>query len=76
MTEAISPIIVDLGKKKKKVIRAFKKGRGRAMDEVEQAIEEVRSGLGAEADGKTIVPVVLLYRKKVKRRRRRGLFRL
>lgn len=70
--EPIAPIILDLGKKKKRALRDLKRGRGRLMDEVEQTLDEVRAGLGDQMEGKELVPVVMVYRKKSRRRRRRG----
>lgn len=70
--QEISPIVIDLGKKKRKVIKKLKRGTGSAMDEVQQALAEVRASLGAEGTNREIVPVVLIYQKKT--RRSRGLF--
>ena len=70
--EVTSPIIVSLGKKKKKVIKRLKRGKGRAMDEVMDVIDQVQANLGEEGNGKIIVPVVVVYRQK--QRRFRGLF--
>ena len=67
-----APIIIDLGNRRRKVIKELKRGSGKAMDEVEQALAEVRASLGAEGANKEIVPVVLIYRQKS--RRKRGLF--
>ena len=64
------PIIIDLGKAKKKRVRRLKRGRGRLMDEVQDTLEEVRQRLGDQAKGKELVPVVMIYRK---RRKRKGL---
>jgi hypothetical protein len=62
------PIIVDLGKQRPKRIKQLKRGRGKLWNEVVDVIEEVSAQLGDEVDGKTIVPVVMVYRKKSKRR--------
>lgn len=62
----IAPIIIDLGKEKKRRIRDLKRGRGRLMAEVAAVLSEVRAGLGDDADGKQLVPVVLIYKKKRK----------
>jgi hypothetical protein len=70
MIEHTAPIILDLGKKKRRALRDLKRGRGRLMDDVEQALEEVNIGLGDEARGKQIVPIVIVYKRKSKRRRR------
>jgi hypothetical protein len=70
--EITTPIIVSLGKKNKKVIKRLKKGRGSAMDEVLDVVEQVQANLGDDATGKVIVPVVVIYRQKI--RRFRGIF--
>jgi hypothetical protein len=69
----LSPIVLDVGTRKKGVIKALKNGRGRLMDEVEATVEDVRANLGEMAAGKELVPVVLIFRQKSKRRRTRGL---
>ncbi len=61
------PIIVDLGKQRSKDIKAFKRGEGALMLEVQQAIGQVRQTNGE--GGKEIVPVVIVYQEKPKRRR-------
>jgi hypothetical protein len=69
----LSPIVLDVGKRKKSVIKALKNGRGRLMDEVEETVEDVRANLGESVEGKELVPVVLIYRQKTKRRGPRGI---
>jgi hypothetical protein len=70
--EVVAPIIVSLGKKKKKAIKRLKRGEGSTMDEVMDVVEQVQMNLGEQAAGKVIVPVVVIYRKK--ERRFRGFF--
>jgi hypothetical protein len=70
--EVMAPVIVSLGKKKKKQIRRLKRGKGRTMDEVLDVIDQVQANLGDQAAGKILVPVVLIYRQK--QRRFRGWF--
>ena len=65
-----TPIIVSLGKKKKKTIKRLKRGKGPAMDEVNDVIAQVQANLGDHADGKLIVPVVILYKEKQRGLRR------
>jgi hypothetical protein len=62
------PVVVDLGKTKKKNIRALKRGDGKLMKEVSRVMSEVRSELIEELAGKHLVPVVILYRPRHKRR--------
>ncbi len=71
-TEIVAPIIVSLGKKKKKQIKRLKRGKGRTMDEVLDVIDQVQTNLGEQAAGKILVPIVVIYRQK--QRRLRGLF--
>jgi len=67
----IAPIVLDLGKKKKKLIKELKRGEGKLMEDVAQAVEEVRANLGTHASGKDLIPVVIVYERK--RRARGGL---
>lgn len=68
----VTPIIIDLGKKKRKRIKDLKRGRGKLMTEVANVMAEARMSLGNDADGKELIPVVLIYRQK-RRRKGRGL---
>jgi hypothetical protein len=70
--EITAPIIVSLGKKKRKAIKRLKRGKGPAMDEVMDVVDQVQANLGAQAEGKILVPVVVIYRQK--QRRLRGWF--
>jgi hypothetical protein len=72
MIEHTAPIILDLGKKKRRALKDLKRGRGRLMDEVEQSLEEVRVSLGEEMQGKQIVPIILVYKRKEKKRKGLG----
>ena len=52
------------------------KGRGKLWVEVDDVIDEVAESLGEELDGKVIVPLVLVYRRKPKRKQARRFFGL
>ena len=67
--EVTQPIIVDLGNQKTKFIKELKKGEGKLWDEVQNVVEEVKDMLGEKAEGKVIIPVVMVYRQKSKRQR-------
>jgi hypothetical protein len=60
-------VIVDLGSATKKKVDRLKKGKGPLMEELESVIDEVMEALPEHVDGKTILPVVAIYRKKSKR---------
>jgi hypothetical protein len=66
-TSEIAPVVVDLGKKKKKDIRDLKRGEGKLMEDVHKVIEQIRAN-SSELVGKELVPVVILYRKEPKRK--------
>jgi len=68
MTEQTAPIILDLGKKKRRALKDLKRGRGRLIDDVEQSLEEIRASLGSELEGKQLVPIVIVYKRKDKKR--------
>jgi hypothetical protein len=72
-TEMTQPIIVDLGKQKTSKIKDLKEGEGELWDEVLDVIEEVQEMLAEEADGKVMVPLILIYEKKRRRRRLENL---
>ena len=68
--EVVTPVIVDMGKTKKKQIKRLKQGRGLLMDEVVDVLDEVADALGDELEGKMMVPIVILYKEKPKKRTR------
>jgi len=67
-----APIIMEIGKAKKKDIRDVSRGQGKIMGDLQDAMSEVTSSLGEQADGKQFVPVVLVYRKKSRSKRKGG----
>lgn len=58
------PVVLDLGKAKKKLIKALKQGEGELMEDVAEAVEAIRTSLSAELEGRVLVPVVIVYEKK------------
>ena len=61
------PIVVDLGKKTKKSIKKLKKGSGKMMAEIQEAMDEVRSRLPESDKQKVVVPVVMFVERKFKK---------
>lgn len=66
-----APIILEVGKTKKRNIRDMERGQGKIMADLQEAMVEVTATLGADADAKQLVPVVLVYRRKGKKRKKR-----
>lgn len=75
-TEMTQPIIVDLGRQRASRLADLKEGEGELWDEVLDMLTEVKETLGAEADGKVLMPVILIYEKKTRRRLESILFPL
>jgi hypothetical protein len=74
MTEVTQPIVIDLGKQRGKRIKELKQGHGKLWDEVADVIDEVGAQLAGEVEGKTLVPIILVYTKKPKRKSINPLF--
>ena len=72
MDKTSDPVVVDLGKQKKRDINDLKNGCGPLMTEVNTAVEGARGKLADGDKNKPVVPVVVIYRKKRKRGRGRG----
>lgn len=68
-TEMTQPIIIDLGKQKRSALKELKEGEGELWEEIFEVVEEVKDMLGSEVEGKVLIPIVMLYQKKSKRRR-------
>lgn len=63
-SEMTQPIIVDLGRQRLSKLKDLKEGEGVLWDEALDVIQEVKEMLGKEAEGKVILPVIMLYEKK------------
>ena len=58
---ANDPVVVDLGKKRRKQIRRLRKGHGKLMDQVNHLLDELR---GSGSFSPTAQPVVVVVREK------------
>jgi hypothetical protein len=67
-----APIVLDVGRTSRRNIRQLSQGCGKLTGEVQDALTDVTASLGDEAEGKQLVPVILVYRKKSRRRRGKG----
>lgn len=61
-----SPVIIDLGKQKKNRVKRLRKGRGRLMDDIALAMQELKEE-GVVAEGAQ--PVIVVVREKDKKSR-------
>jgi len=65
----LPPLVIDLGKLKRKTARRLKKGEEEVMDRIQEELEEALKNLGPEVEGKEVLPVVMLFEKKPKKKR-------
>jgi len=63
--ESSRPVVVDLGRKKRKQIKKLRKGTGPLMDDLHELLEKLRSA-GVLAAGET--PVIMVVKQKPRRR--------
>lgn len=68
MADVQPPVVVDLGKKSRKKIKRLKRAQGPLANEVGAIVAETIAQMGDAAEGKTFVPVVMIYAKKAKKR--------
>jgi len=69
MANRISPVVINHGKQGRKAVKRLKRGEGTLLQEVEEIVELAKTDLGPQATGKTIVPVVMVYKQKTRRKR-------
>lgn len=69
-TQSKDPVVVDLGKQKKKQVKKLRKGQGGLMRDVQDVIAELRAAGTIEASSQ---PVVIVVREK-RRRTMSGMF--
>jgi hypothetical protein len=59
--ERSAPVVLDLGKQRRKQIKQLRKGEGRLLDDINGAIEELRT---VGTIGATTQPIVIVVRQK------------
>jgi|AGTN01.1.fsa_nt_gi hypothetical protein len=65
------PLVIDMGKVKRSEAKKIAKGKGVLLDHVERAVQYTEENLDAVPEGRILVPVVIVYEKKRKKRRNR-----
>jgi hypothetical protein len=67
-----TPVVIDLGKVKRRRVKDLKRGQGALMGEVHAALLQMRTAMAASGQDKQIVPVVVLYKVKKKKKAGKG----
>jgi hypothetical protein len=57
-TTGRSPVIVDLGKKRRKLVKKLRRGSGQLMDDVQNTLEELRSSGSVSANAQPVIVIV------------------
>lgn len=65
----IPPVVVNLGKVKKKAIKKLERGEGPLLEVLDEVMLAVREELSDELGDRELVPVVMIYRRKEKKPR-------
>lgn len=52
------PVVIDLGKKKRKAVKLLRKGQGKLMDDVRDAIDELTSAGTMKGDPQPVIVIV------------------
>ena len=71
--DVITPVVVDLGKVRRKHVKRLKRGEGKLADEIVDVMDEVVETLGDELADATLVPLVMIYERKPKKSKRRTI---
>ena len=66
--QRLPPVVIDLGKAKRKRVKELKRGGGPLLAEVDDVVDAVAEELGIdELEGVHLLPVVLVYERKEKK---------
>lgn len=64
-TDAKAPVIIDLGKQRRKRIKDLRRGTGRLADEVNSCVEELKAAGTLSPSAQTVVVVVRQKRRRM-----------
>ncbi len=67
------PIVVKLGKVKRKRVKQLLRGQGPLMEDVQAAVEQAKDTLGEMSRETQLIPIVFVYRERRKRQKGLGL---
>ena len=59
-----APVVLDLGRRRRKLIRQLRRGEGKLLDDINGAVEELRTAGTLSASSQPVIVVVQQKRKK------------
>jgi len=65
--EGVVPVVIDLGRKSRKLVRRMRRGKGKLMNDIMDSIEELKENGEISKDAQPVIVVV-----RQKRRKRKG----
>jgi hypothetical protein len=66
----LTPFVVKMGKVKRRKAKQISRGKGPLLEHVARAVEFAKENLGPAGQEQVLVPIVILYEKKRKKRAR------
>lgn len=66
--ERVAPVVVNLGKAKRKRVKQLKRGEGKLMNDVAKALLKIEHEMHDQLAGKTIVPIVMIVEREADER--------
>lgn len=72
LAPSLAPVVLDLGKRRRKQVKQLRRGEGKLLDDINGAVEELRTAGTLSA---TSQPVIVIVREK-RRRSAKSLFPL
>lgn len=61
-----APVVLDLGKRRRKLVRQLRRGEGKLLDDINGAVEELRTAGTLSAAAQPVIVVVREKRRKAK----------
>lgn len=66
---SLPPLVVNLGKVKRKTARKLKAGDESVAEQIQESLQQALKDSGQDMEGKVVLPVVLLFERKPKKKR-------
>jgi hypothetical protein len=65
-SDILNPVVLDLGKRRRKQVKQLRRGEGKLLDDVNGAVEELRTAGTLQAGAQPVIVIVREKKKKSK----------